>query len=55
MNSPLRWVVLFALGAILAVPALAQSTMDQLGGNRIVSIGIGGGVYVPVGDATAAF
>ena len=55
MNSPLRWVVLFALGAVTAVPALAQSSMDQLGGNRIVSFGIGGGVSVPVGDAKAAF
>ena len=55
MTSPLRSLVVLALGLLLVAPARAQSQIDQLGSNHIISFGIGGGVSVPVSDAKDAF
>jgi opacity protein-like surface antigen len=44
---------------VLSVAAVAHAQMstapDQMGSNRLISIGIGGGVSVPVSDAKDAF
>ena len=55
MNSLHRSIAMISLGLCLAVPVMAQSTMDELGSHRIVSFGVGGGVVVPVSDAKDAF
>ena len=55
MNSLRRSVAILSLGLCLAVPVMAQSTMDELGSHRIISFGVGGGVVVPVSDAKDAF
>jgi opacity protein-like surface antigen len=55
MNSLLRAVVPSVLGLALTGSAVQAMSMDEMGSNRIVSIGIGGGVSVPLSDAKDAF
>jgi opacity protein-like surface antigen len=50
--------ILFVPIAVLSLSAVAHAQMNppaDMGSNRLVSIGIGGGVSVPVSDASDAF
>jgi opacity protein-like surface antigen len=53
MNAAPR-VMLVALG-LAAIVSTASAQMDNLESNRIISVGLGGGVSVPVSDAKDAF
>ena len=55
MNRLIRSLALSLLAASLAAPAARAMNTDELGSNRIVSIGLGGGVSVPLSDAKDAF
>src|SRR5436190_20425914 len=55
MNSLLRCALLSALALTLTESAARAMDMDEMGSTRIVSIGLGGGVTVPVADAKDAF
>lgn len=50
-----RFVLVSIALLSLSSPARAQMNGEEMGSNRIVSFGIGGGVSVPVSDAADAF
>ena len=54
MNS-LRSTLLSALMVVVGFATARAMDMNEMGSNRIVSIGLGGGVSVPVSDARDAF
>ena len=54
MNRMIRTVALAALALAFIVPA-ARAAGPDVQSNHIVSVGLGGGVSVPVSDAKDAF